>query len=291
MKNALRATAALALFLVALCVLTYFRPRLIVRVPRENKNTQQSVETFQAAPYERYGVYGIPQYEKPLTLLTNIGYAVGFDETIRAPRWCAYRLSEMLFDEPYERHPEWFTDRRVQGCPEPTDYQYKISKKHRGHLAPSYAMFRSYGTIGMIESFSMTNAVPMSPQLNTGIWASLEERVFGQKDSWANQDFETWIICGPIYREPIQTIGNNIRLPSAFFKIIVRDENNKRPDVSQCEFYSFIIPESPELLEKKDYMDFVCSVDDIESLTGLDFFVELSDELEIAFEEARFTER
>ncbi len=227
-------------------------------------------------PYERYGVLGIPKISEEHTILYNIGYVVAFSEKHRIPLWCSYRLSEVVFPDEYKRYSSWHSDPRVKGSPDPKDYDYKISKKHRGHLAPSFAMNRSYGTIGMIESFYMTNATPMSEKLNTGIWAELENNIFGAKSSWANIENETWVICGPILGETPKAIGKKITLPKEYFKIILLDANNKRIDEDNFKVIAFRFPE--EGVEKKFQLkDFLCSIDSIEESTGIDFFSELAD--------------
>lgn len=254
----------------------------------ESKHPQQisqsSPKKEYDIPYSRYGIGGMPIVStiEELTILKNIGYVVAYSKKHRIPLWCSYNLTETKFFHEYQRHSSWQIDPRVKNGPDPDDYMYLITRKHRGHLAPSFAMARSYGTIAMIESYYMTNASPMSSKLNSGIWARLEEKVFGAESSWANNDKEVWIICGPIFDDSNETIGNNIALPKEYFKILLRDKNNGILDET-FEVLAFRFPESGAS-KNQSLSDFICSIDSIEEATSIDFFPELSKELQASFE-------
>jgi endonuclease G len=152
----------------------------------------------------------------------------------------------------------------LEGSAELADY--KGSGYDRGHLAPASDMKISYEV--MSESFLLSNITPQNPPLNRGIWLGLEERV----RTWVCKDSLLYIVAGPIFTRSDPSIGPNIvTVPSFFYKIIfynIRDS---------YEMIGFIFPNGPGEMDLKDY---IYNTDDIESLTGIDFFPSLPDTIE-----------
>jgi endonuclease G len=136
----------------------------------------------------------------------------------------------------------------------------------RGHLAPAGDMKSSLEA--MSESFYLSNITPQEPSFNRGIWKELEEEV----RLWVCEDSLLYIVDGPIFTKNDLTIGpDHVAVPSFFYKIVFY---NKRNDY---EIIGFILPNGPGAMKLKDY---VYKIDDIERLTGLDFFPSLPDSIE-----------
>ena len=64
----------------------------------------------------------------------------------------------------------------------------------------------------------------------------------------------------------------NVTVPSAFFKIIYRQDKN-----GNSKLLAFLMPHKAS---DRPIYDYVSSVDEIESQTGIDFFSQLSDHIE-----------
>jgi endonuclease G len=147
---------------------------------------------------------------------------------------------------------------------------YRGSGYDRGHLAPAGDMKMSFEA--MSESFYLSNMTPQHPSLNRGIWLGLEDKV----RSWACEDSILYVVAGPIFTKSDTTIGpNRITVPSFYFKIVFY--NNPK----NYELIGFIFPNRGGTMELKDY---VYKVDDIESMTGIDFFPFLPDSTESRIE-------
>jgi endonuclease G len=260
-------------FILFLCGLSYFR---------SEKDKNQISQSNQEKPYDSYGEFGIPIPTKDLKILYNSGYIQGYSEDYRIPLWSAYRLKEPTSLKPYKRRSAWLLDQRVKNCPDPGDYLPEITKKDRGHLAPSFAMFEAYDYQAMKESFYTTNATPMSSRLNKGIWSSLENQIFGSENSWTSLNGEVCVICGPILGKNPEKIGINITLPKEYFKIILREEIGENNSISY-PLLAFRFPEEGAP-DGKAIWDYVCSVDSIEKDTGFDFFPKLEERIETEIE-------
>lgn len=109
-------------------------------------------------------------------------------------------------------------------------------------------------------SFLMSNMAPQEPAFNRGIWKKLEEQV----RDWAGQNDSIIIIAGPIYSGGTKKIGaKGVVVPDKFYKIVI--------DISYPTYkaIAFIIP---NVSDQEDFYSFCVSIDQVESLTGLDFF-------------------
>ena len=70
----------------------------------------------------------------------------------------------------------------------------------------------------------------------------------------------------------LKTIGNeDVSVPNQFYKVVL-DYNSGNPKV-----LAFIMPHKNS---DKPLYEFVVSVDEVEALTGIDFFPEMDDEIE-----------
>ena len=106
--------------------------------------------------------------------------------------------------------------------------------------------------------------------LNRGDWKELEEAC----RDWAQQEGRIFIVCGPIlYRQQHKTIGHEHRItvPEAFFKVILC------PDSNPPRAIGFIYKNTSGNHPLDSYVN---SVDQVERITGIDFFPALPDEVE-----------
>ena len=115
----------------------------------------------------------------------------------------------------------------------------------------------------------MTNICPQVPALNSGLWNTIEK----QCRTWAQEYGDVYIVCGPIYfNQKHKTIGKNkVQVPEAFFKVVLRLKGEPKA-------IGFICRNASAKGHKKT--DYVNSVDEVERITGMDFFPQLPDDIE-----------
>ena len=143
---------------------------------------------------------------------------------------------------------------------------YRGSGWSRGHMCP--AGDNKWDREAMYDSFSLVNVCPQNSKLNSGLWNSIEMDC----RKWARKYGEVYIVCGPVFlNREHETIGeNDVFVPEAFFKVILRL-------TSEPSAIGFVVRNN-EGKKKKD--QFVNTVDDIERITGIDFFPALPDDIE-----------
>jgi|LSQX01.2.fsa_nt_gb endonuclease G len=201
---------------------------------------------------------------KPITRHT--GFSLLYDEEHEQPVWVAYHLTQEELYGTAKRKDNFRSDDSI-----PTDSatlaDYRGSGYDRGHLIPAADL--SWSEEAMSDSFYMSNMSPQEPQFNRGIWSSLEATV----RNFADTEGEVYVVTGPILTDgPYKTIGKNeVSVPKHYYKVVL--------DYAEPDFKAigFVLPNegSDEQLQS-----FATTVNEVEQLTGLDFFHKLPDKLE-----------
>lgn len=202
------------------------------------------------------------------TMLNYTGMTISFNPGLHIPNWVSWELTrdEAAGEEP--RADKFSRDYDVAGCADPSDY--RNSGYDRGHMAPAADM--KWDALAMKESFYMTNVCPQAKSLNTGAWKKLEEKC----RQWAVRDSALVIVCGPVPSAPREYIGDNrVAVPERFFKVILAPYANPPRGIG------FIMPNSRV---EGGMQRAAVSIDEVERLTGHDFFSELPDSIEAAVE-------
>lgn len=230
-------------------------------VPRAQ--TPASNQTHTLLSYDLSKVI-IPD-ETPEIMCDYTGFRVSFNPSWHVPNYVVWELTaeETLGTEP--RQSRFAADTDVLGCATPQDY--RNSGFDRGHMAPAADM--KWSRQAMRDSHYMTNIVPQNHNLNTGRWNSLEQkcRTLAQRDS------VLVIIAGPILSDRItRTVGSSeVAVPERFFKVIFA------PAAIPPRAIAFVMPNRPV---RENLGQMAMTVDQLEEITGFDFFSTLPDDIE-----------
>lgn len=203
---------------------------------------------------------GTPEVKKDYT-----GFFVSFNPVHHVPNYVAWELTADEANGNCPRNNAFRPDPEVEGCPTLDDY--RGSGFDRGHMAPAADM--KWSEQAMLDCHFLTNMCPQDHSLNGGKWNSLEQMC----RTWAQRDSAIIIITGPVLADELpRAIGSTrVSVPERFFKIVFA------PYANPPRAIGFVMPNSPV----DDQMEALAvSVDQIEEITGYDFFSELPDELE-----------
>jgi len=216
------------------------------------------------------------QYGNLLDVITNpevlpdqkvsyTGMDISFNPKWHQPNWVAWELTRTETTGTEKRENKFYCDESVKGCADHYDYSY--SGYDRGHMAPAADM--KWSPEAMHESFSMANICPQVKSLNTGVWKRLEDKC----RTWAQTDSAIIIISGPVTTDtPKDYIGDSrVAVPCRFFKVILS------PYVTPMRGIGFIMPNdrTPGGMQAA-----AVSIDEVERVTGHDFFASLPDDIE-----------
>lgn len=201
----------------------------------------------------------------PEQLLNRMAYMISYNFSTKCPNWVAWHLTAEHADGNIARTNDYREDMDVPS-PRATNEDYKGSVWSRGHLCP--AGDNKWDEKAMSESNLLTNICPQHASLNSGLWNVIERDC----RKWAKKYGDVYIACGPIYlNKEHETIGaNRIVVPEAFFKVILCLKDKPKA-------IGFIVRNN-EGTKKKD--QYVNTVDEVERITGIDFFPALPDDIE-----------
>lgn len=193
------------------------------------------------------------------------GFEVDFNPGHHNPNYVTWTLTpEEARAEAVSRTNKFYPDPQVETCAQLSDY--RNSGFDRGHMAPAGDM--KWSAQAMEDCFYLTNICPQAKELNTGAWKNLETNC----RRWALQDSTLVIVTGPIYdKEPPATIGNGVAVPTRFFKVILA------PYANPPRAIGFVMPNAKV---PGGMAATATSVDEVEKLTGYDFFSSLPDDEE-----------
>jgi endonuclease G len=207
----------------------------------------------------------IPKVGNRDLVVHHTGFTLSYNEKHEQASWVAYVLTKEETLSGQERTDRFLEDTLVSSGTA-DDLDYKGTGYDRGHLAPAADM--GWSATSMRESFYYSNMSPQLPGFNRGVWKRLEELV----RFWAVNYDSVYIITGPVLEDDLPAIGHNhVSIPRYYYKAILRHR------MEGWEGIGFVLPHASSSHSLKN---FAVSLDSVESITGLDLFIQLPDEME-----------
>jgi len=203
-------------------------------------------------------------------IVNHTGYTLSYNERYEQPSYVAYELTREEVYGGGKRDDSFRADPDIRtGSATPDDY--RNSGYDKGHLAPA-ADFK-WSEEAMADTFFMSNMSPQAGQFNRGIWADLESVV----RQMAVENESIYVTTGPVLTDgPYRTIGENrVAVPNYYYKVILDYTN---PEIKAI---GFVLP-NEKGTHSIDY--YAVTVDEVEEITGLDFFPALPDDVEALLE-------
>ena len=212
----------------------------------------------------------LPAPVKGEQIVEHTGYILSYNEEAEQPSYVCYELTREEVYGALDRADDFREDKSIRtGSAILSDY--KGSGYDRGHMAPA-ADFK-WSAEAMSDTFYLSNMSPQVPSFNRGIWGDLEAVV----RQMAVDNEKICVATGPVLTDgPYKTIGkNNVAVPNQYYKVIL---DYTDPDIKAI---GFVLPNSDKTEKLETY---IMSVDEVEEITGLDFFYQLPDEEEAVIE-------
>jgi len=198
-------------------------------------------------------------------------FSLSYNELYEQAEWVAYTLkkSHLTYDD--RQRPYYIEDPGVKT--KSADWRnYKGSGYDRGHLCP--AGDRRFSEYAYKETFYTSNITPQDKDFNAGVWNRLEMQI----RYWCKQYGTLYIVAGGVLEKGLPSIGEeDVAVPGWYYKIVARGYGN------DVKVVAFLIPHYET---QKRLKQFLVPVDQIEHLTGIDFFEKLSDTLEDTLEKS-----
>ncbi|MEZ4839704.1 DNA/RNA non-specific endonuclease [Flavobacterium sp.] len=196
-------------------------------------------------------------------------FSLSYHEDFEQAEWVAYELkASNSFKSDFKR-PYFIDDPKVKTGS--ADWKnYKNSGYDKGHLCPAGDMKFSIDAYN--ETFYTSNISPQKADFNAGVWNRLEQKV----RYWADKYDGLYVVTGGILTNNLKTIGKEkVAIPDYFYKVLL-DVSKDKP-----RMIAFLVPHKNS---NQPLYEFVVSVDELEELTGIDFFPHLPDDMENTIE-------
>lgn len=243
---------------------------------REAANTATRADVDNADSYSDEESNGI-EIPAPLTdraekIISHTGYTISYNKDNNTPNWSAWQLTDEKTRGTVERSSKFYADPDISQLYRVDYFDYKGSGYDRGHMCPAGDM--KWSEKAMHDCFYMSNMCPQEHALNNGSWKKLEEAC----REWANTEGCIYIVCGPVYKgKRHEQIGINhaINVPEGFFKAVLSLRKGHQKAIG---FYY------DNSTQRQSMAKAAMSVDDLEKLTGIDFFYQLDDKTETTLE-------
>ena len=195
-------------------------------------------------------------------------YSFGWSQKDRVALWVAYPLCKLYTNGSMGRTEAWALD-PLLGDDSAAPFGGYAGSYARGHQLPSADRQCCYDANA--QTFYGTNMTPQLNAHNEGIWSSLENKV----RNIANGSDTTYVVTGVIVsassKKERDSYGNSVTIPDAYFKAVLKYSKSSTLGAwNAAAFY----------LEHRAYSGSVSkehsmSIDELEEMTGIDFFVNL----------------
>ena len=211
-------------------------------------------------------------------LMEKLQYSLSYSRDNGGPNWVSWHLdSSWLGSTP--RQDDFRADTtlptgwyRVQA----TDYSG--SGFDRGHMCPSAD--RTVSVSANSATFLMTNMIPQLPANNQGVWANLES----YSRTLVSQGNELYIISGG-HGLQFFIANGHVAVPAQTWKVIIVlpvGSNDVSRVTTSTRTIAVVMPNSGSI--GSDWRAYRVSVDQVEALTGYDFFSNVSSGIQAVIE-------
>lgn len=227
---------------------------------------------------------GVPETSNNEKIIYHSAMCLVYSEPHEQAKWVAHIILPDIVNGKEGRTNNFRKDTLIEtGSSEDADFFLKIKQPDgkykydgfgfdRGHLAPS-ADFK-WSKKALSESYFYSNMSPQVADFNRLKWADLEA-IFREYVT-NHTETQLYIVTGPILYDTLPKIErgtNKVTIPEFYYKVAL--------DLTNHKAIGFIMPN-----KKIEYpiSSYALPINDIEKVTGINFFYQLTDSLEEVLE-------
>ena len=228
--------------------------------------------------------YVVNTYYGSSTTDANRNYTHCYDKSTYTSLWTAYHLNSshmgsLSRPSKWSCSPSISTSDQVNLCSSSYNDSYS-----RGHMIPNAS--RNSNETMQLQTFYVTNSVPqIQDYFNGGVWQNLESAL----QSIAESE-EIYIVTGVAFNKVGESKSityttakddtKSVPVPNYFYKVVLKVEKSGNT-VTSASTVGFWFEHRTYT---DSYINYAESVDQIEQWTGMDFFVNLPDSIELTAE-------
>ena len=225
-----------------------------------------------------------PTIENPSNyLMLKPQYALSYNRERNIPNWASWQLNQSWLGDA-KRQDNFRSDSTL-----PTSWyrvrplDYAKSGFDKGHVVSSED--RGESDADNSATFLMTNMIPQAPDNNRVVWSQFEAAC----RALAKQGKDLYIVAGSSgfggngSNGDMTLLNNKVIVPAQIWKVVlVVDRLGIAPkDITQkvSRTIALIVP-NQQGVKSKTWQEYATSVDEVEKLTGYDFFSNLPKEVQ-----------
>ena len=217
----------------------------------------------------------------------GVNFAVEWDCDKKAQRWTCYEMDASNSVKNWNRNnwdsTSWGGDPFQEDKDIPEQYRTKLSDYRgsgydRGHICPSADRLNSQEANE--QTFYLSNMQPQVNGFNVGVWATMESQL---RNTWNTSKYRDilYVCKGGTIDNSSQIAGytsSKLIVPKYFFAAILA--------VKDGQYKAIGLWFEHKANKDKSLANYVVSIDELEKLTGIDFFCNLPDKTENTVEAA-----
>jgi len=212
-------------------------------------------------------LFGLPEKQERDFYIFRRQYIVNYNDKLNITNFVMYRLTAEDYGLVSRYNGNFLYDTLISklNLQKITHKSYSNSGYDRGHLVRSEE--RTKTKEDNKSTFYLTNIVPQTPDLNSGVWYKLERHC----EDLVKKNRELYITSGTIFSKN-KKYHKNILIPDTLFKIIIIN-NNTTPKRIFLKRIDVICVKIPNIngIRKHNWEDYVCTIRDIERSIGYNF--------------------
>jgi len=227
-------------------------------------------------------------------LMEKPAFTLSYNRDKGTPNWVSWHLDEswtgnLTRVDTFRPDPavpsDWY---RVQA----TDYFG--SGFDRGHMTPNADRDNPNSIPLNQATFLMTNMVPQAPDNNQGPWASMENDLRALFTDGSGNKYELYVVSGGAgiggtsSNGTMTTIANGrVTVPASTWKVALvlpKDAGDDLLRVNAATRTIAVIMPNTQGIRANDWRNYLVSVDQVEALTGYNFFSNVPDSIENSIE-------
>lgn len=254
-------------FLLSILVCTIFSCKDVSNIYNDNKSVSSNIQSNNSNTI----VFDFLPTSTTNAIVKHEFYSLSYNEKYEQAEWVAYELKSSMITSQHFDRPYFIEDPMVKT--QSADWKnYKKSGYDKGHLCPAGDMKLSQKAFN--DTFFTSNISPQVHNFNDGVWNRLENKV----RFWAQKYNSIYVVTGPVLTNGLQTIGReNVAVPNSFYKVLLYSDNGT------YKMIAFLVPSQNS---DSPLYKFVVATDDLEKMTGIDFYPKLPDTVENILEKS-----
>ncbi|HYP52904.1 MAG TPA: DNA/RNA non-specific endonuclease, partial [Pyrinomonadaceae bacterium] len=227
-------------------------------------------------------------------LMMKPQYALSSNNDQRIPYWKNWHLDSTWTTGVADRQNDFRPDNTLPAGFKhvASGYQFATFGFDRGHMVPSAD--RTSSVEDNSATFLMTNMIPQASGNNQGPWNDLEGHIRTLLGGTSN---ELYIVSGGHgvggtsttgnWDSITDTAGNNVTVPNLTWKVVMvlpRADGDDVARVTESTRTFAVIMPNKDNIRQDDWKKYLATVDQVEALTGYDFFSNVPGEVQNVIE-------